>query len=51
VKLAAALLACLLASPAWADGLIDNANGYTFDGKGQLIRFNGMLIDDRGRAG
>jgi predicted amidohydrolase YtcJ len=40
----------LLASPALADGLIDNANGYTYDNKGQLIRFNGLLIDDRGRV-
>src|SRR6185369_6787906 len=23
---------------------------YSFDGKGQLIRFNGLLIDDRGRV-
>lgn len=40
----------LLASPAIADGLVDNANGYTFDNKGALIRFNGLLIDDRGRV-
>ena len=40
----------LLASPAFADGLVDNANGYTFDGNGQLIRFNGLLIDDQGKV-
>jgi predicted amidohydrolase YtcJ len=45
-----ALALALLASPALADGLIDNANGYTFDGKGQLVRFNGLLIDDRGKV-
>lgn len=45
-----ALLLLLLASPAFADGLIDNANGYTFDTKGQLFRFNGLLIDDQGRV-
>ncbi|MHA3793671.1 amidohydrolase [Sphingomonas sp. YL-JM2C] len=45
-----ALALALLASPALADGLIDNANGYTFDGKGQLVRFNGLLIDDQGKV-
>ena len=40
----------LLASPALADGLIDNANGYSFDAKGQLVRFNGLLIDDQGKV-
>ena len=39
----------LLSSPALADGLIDNANGYSYDGKGQLVRFNGLLIDDQGK--
>ena len=47
---AALALLALLAAPAQADGLIDNANGYTFDGKGQLIRFNAMLIDRQGRV-
>ncbi len=46
---ALALLAAL-ASPALADGLIDNANGYTFDAKGGLIRFNAMLIDAQGKV-
>ena len=46
----AVLLAALLASPALADGLIDNANGYSYDGKGQLVRFNGLLIDDQGKV-
>lgn len=45
-----AIALAFLASPALADGLIDNANGYTFDGKGKLLRFNGLLIDDRGRV-
>lgn len=40
----------LFASPALADGLVENANGYTYDGKGQLVRFNGLLIDDRGKV-
>lgn len=46
---AAAVLA-LSASPALADGLIDNANGYTFDGKGRLVRFNALLIDGQGKV-
>ncbi|MGC6328416.1 amidohydrolase [Rhizorhabdus sp. FW153] len=40
----------LIASPAFADGLIDNANGYSFDDKGQLVRFDGLLIDGQGRV-
>ena len=48
--LTAALAALLLAAPAMADGLIDNANGYSFDEKGKLVRFNALLIDDKGRV-
>ncbi len=44
------LVLALIASPVHADGLIDNANGYTFDGKGQLVRFNGLLIDNQGKV-
>ncbi|MBP8230850.1 MAG: amidohydrolase family protein [Rhizorhabdus sp.] len=40
----------LIASPALADGLIDNANGYSFDDKGKLVRFDGLLIDGQGRV-
>lgn len=40
----------LIASPALADGLIDNANGYSFDDKGKLLRFDGLLIDGQGRV-
>ncbi len=40
----------LLATPALADGLIDNANGYTYDDKGKLVRFNALLIDDQGKV-
>jgi predicted amidohydrolase YtcJ len=39
-----------LTSPALADGLIDNANGYTIGAKGELIRFNGLVIDDNGKV-
>jgi len=44
------LALALFATPALADGLIDNANGYTFDGKGRLVRFTGLLIDDQGKV-
>ncbi|WP_340316905.1 amidohydrolase [Rhizorhabdus argentea] len=44
------LAVALLASPALADGLIDNANGYSFDTRGQLVRFTGLLIDDQGKV-
>lgn len=40
----------MVTSPAFADGLIDNANGYSFDDKGQLVRFDGLLIDAQGRV-
>ena len=44
------LVLTLLASPAFADGLIDNANGYSFDTRGQLVRFTGLLIDEQGKV-
>jgi predicted amidohydrolase YtcJ len=44
----ASLLLAALASPARADGLIDNANGYTLDAKGKLVRFTGLLIGKDG---
>ncbi len=34
---------------AHADTVIDNANGYTLDNKGKLIRFASMAFDDKGR--
>ena len=46
----AAALALLLAAPAWADGLVDDVNGYTLDGKGRLERFTGLLIGGDGRV-
>jgi predicted amidohydrolase YtcJ len=36
------------ATPTLADGLVDNANGYTLDAKGKLIRFTGLLVDKDG---
>lgn len=48
---ALALTVFLLPAPAQADGLIDNANGYTLDEDGNLTRFTGLLIDtDTGRV-
>lgn len=41
----AACLAILLPAPALADALIDNANGYTLDEDGDLVRFTGFLFD------
>ena len=45
-----AALTLLLAAPAHADGLVDNVNGYTLDGKGRLTRFTAILIDGRGKV-
>jgi predicted amidohydrolase YtcJ len=35
---------------AHADTIIDNANGYTLDARGQLVRFSSMAFDDKGRV-
>jgi len=43
-------LAFLFASPALADALVDNVNGYTIREDGRLFRFTGMVIDDEGRV-
>lgn len=40
--------ATIIAGPALADGLVDNVNGYTLDGKGKLVRFTGLLIGKDG---
>jgi len=45
-----ALVLLCLAWPACADGLIDNANGYTIDDKGELARFSGLLIGADGKV-
>ncbi|WP_019515880.1 amidohydrolase [Sphingomonas sp. Mn802worker] len=47
------LLACaaaLIASPAFADGLVDNVQGVTLDKQGRTIRFKAMVIDKAGRV-
>jgi len=45
-----ALTAALLASPAFADTLIDNANGIQIDPSGKLQHFTGLLIGDDGKV-
>jgi len=44
------LAAVLLATPALADILVDNVNGYTLREDGRLFRFNAMWIGDDGRV-
>jgi predicted amidohydrolase YtcJ len=45
-----AFLALAFASPAAADVLVDNVNGYTTREGGRLQRFNGIWIGDDGRV-
>ena len=45
-----ALIAALLASPAFSDTLIDHANGIQVDAAGHLQRFIGVLIGDDGKV-
>ncbi|NNC73347.1 MAG: amidohydrolase family protein [Sphingomonadaceae bacterium] len=40
-----AVVALTLPAPAQADALLDNANGYTLDEDGNLVRFTGLLFD------
>ncbi len=45
------LLVCTAAAcpSAFADTIIDNANGYTLNAKNQLVRFSAMAFDEQGR--
>jgi predicted amidohydrolase YtcJ len=45
-----AITAALLASPAWSDTLIDNANGIQVDAAGHLQHFTGLLIGEDGKV-
>ncbi|MGE0179100.1 MAG: amidohydrolase [Sphingomonas sp.] len=45
LRMVAALAAVLLHGPAAAEALLDNANGYTLDADGALVRFTGFLFD------
>ena len=50
MKTALIALTALLAAPAAADTLIDNANGVQVDAAGKLQRFTGILIGDDGKV-
>ena len=43
------VLAALGSLPAMADTVIDNANGYTLNAKGDLVQFTAMAFDDQGK--
>ena len=45
-----ALAVLALASPALADGLVENVNGITLDKDGKVIRFNAILISKDGKV-
>ena len=47
---AAALLVSALSTPAFADTLIDNANGIQVNAAGQLERFSGLIIGEDGKV-
>jgi predicted amidohydrolase YtcJ len=49
-RLAAALLVSVLSTPAFADTLIDNANGIQVDKAGRIEHFTGILISDDGKV-
>ena len=50
-KLMAATVALsLVATPALADGVIDNVNGMTMDAKGNVIHFTGIVIGRDGKV-
>jgi len=49
-KPALALIAALLASPAWSNTLIDNVNGMQVDARGNIQHFNRLVIDDNGKV-
>ena len=44
------LAALFAASPALADALVDNVNGYTIRRDGELYRFTGMIVGEDGRV-
>ncbi len=44
-------LTLLLATPALADGWIDNVNGVTLDDGGKVVRFNGLTVTADGKIG
>ncbi|MDZ3833758.1 MAG: amidohydrolase [Sphingopyxis sp.] len=48
--LTAATFALFVATPAYADTLVDNVNGITLDQDGKLVRFTGLVIDKDGKV-
>ena len=48
--IAAATALSLVATPALADGLVDNVNGMTMDAKGNVIHFTGIVIGRDGKV-
>ena len=46
--LAAAASTLALATPAWADTLVDNVEGVTIDAEGKVKRFSALVFDDNG---
>ena len=50
LKAALALVLLATASPAFADGLVENVNGITLDQDGKVIRFNAMLVGGDGKV-
>lgn len=50
MKRLVAALALLLATPAFADGLVDNVNGITLDAEGKVVRFTGMVVGADGKV-
>src|SRR3990170_1792559 len=49
-RFAVMIAAMALPAPAWADTLIDNANGIQVDAQGKLEHFTGVLIGDDGKV-
>jgi predicted amidohydrolase YtcJ len=40
----------LLANPAFADALVENVDGMTLDEKGEIVRFNGIVVSPEGKV-
>lgn len=46
----AAAISLTIGAPALADALVDNVDGMTLDADGDVVRFNGIVIDGAGRV-
>ncbi|HWJ94087.1 MAG TPA: amidohydrolase family protein, partial [Telluria sp.] len=49
LKLSVLATSLALAAGAHADTVIDNANGYTLNSKGDIVQFASLAFDDKGR--